>query len=136
MNEQGSSDLRTEVIGCRFSTFDLCFVRIETALISVAFESTEEVILYTRETTPTEKTSRIGRDLVKDKSLLKTLLGPLFREENFGLHRLRGGEFEVVIPEKKKAIIPPEPQVQFSPDDFEMEADSKFTHFGPFSEDS
>jgi len=86
----------TRVVGCKFLFADLCFVRIETALISVAFDSAENVILYTR---------CVDNEVIEgDKRILKTVLGPLFQEESFGIHCLRGGPFEVLIPQQNKVI--------------------------------
>lgn len=87
----------TRVIGCLFSMRDLCFVRIETALISVAFDQSQNVILYTREIKGSEG---ISQDLKKDKAFLKKVLGDLFKDSIFGVHRLKGGPFEITIPEK------------------------------------
>ena len=79
------------VIGCVFSIDDLCFVRIETPLIFVAFVS-DKVILYTREIT-----SGNPVHFMKDRNLLRDLLGPLF--QNFGIHDLNGGHFAIAISE-------------------------------------
>lgn len=85
--------MQTKVVGCKLSTMDLCFVRIELPF-SIAFNSTEEVILYTQIFSPEV-------DLKKEEKKFKPL-GPL--KKNFGVHELRGGPFEVVISREKKVI--------------------------------
>jgi len=108
---------KTQVIGCLMNISDLCFVRIETAIISIAFDSAEDIILYTRAIDPSEQARGLVRDISQDKFLLKKLLGSLFRESSFGIHYLRGGHFEVTIPEKRNPL----PTQLFEPEEFVFE---------------
>lgn len=128
MDLERESSTQTEVVGCIFSVTDLCFVRLETALISVAFDSTEEVILYTRPIKTCGFSFKEGtsaaEEIKTDKALLRALLGPLFEEANFGIHKLRGGPFEVIVPEKGKLFPIPKTELHQVFEDVTLSAEA------------
>lgn len=110
--------LKTAVVGCSFSICDIQYVRIEGALISVAFDTAGKVILYTK---PLE-VPFLHSEIEKEKTVLKKVLGGMWDERFFGVHILSGGDIEITIPESKvdPSVIKVDCEIASANDDYKV----------------